>query len=244
MTDQDGITSADLLERAMAQEAQARQLLLDEVTYRASKDPEFRQLVVQQPDKAVRQVVKDLPSEKRGAVNERTINDTTEKIRSLSPVLPGLKEEKVEHMVFTTIDDTRHSYKISLRLTQVLFYSGLVMIAVTFLSLFFLKSDQLAVIIFGGGSGFLGVVTALLVNPIDRVQNVAGNLVQLEIVFLSYYKQITMLSLPANLCDDPKVVVQYSHEVRQAMEQAVAQIESFCKHQANNQASQTSSIKS
>lgn len=225
----DDITSIDLLNVALDQEAQARQLLFEGVADRARTDESFRQRLAVEPEKAVREVVESLPSEQRSSVDEKVISDTTEKVQALSKALPGFKEKEVSDLVFTTIEDARCSFNLSLRLTQVLFYAGLVMVVATFITALFVDPAQLPVLIFGGGSGILGVITALLINPIDRVQNAAGNLVQLEIAFLSYYKQLSLLTLPSGH-QSSEATIQYAGEVRQAMTETVALIEAYCEY--------------
>ena len=224
------ISSADLLKTAVDQEAQARQILIDGVTERARSSEDFRQLFKKEPEKAVRTVAESLPSEQRQSLDDKAISDTAEKLKAISEALPGIKEEDVSRLVFTTIDDTRKSFVLSLRLSQILFFAGLVMIALTFIALLFMNDERLGVLVFGGGSGFLGVISSLLINPIDRVQNAAGNLVQLEIAYLSYYKQLTMLN-PIEGHNTPKDIVYISREVRKAMEESIELIEKYCEYQ-------------
>jgi hypothetical protein len=225
-----GVTHNDLLLAAMMQEEHAKQVLLQNLGERAQSSEAFRQRLKDEPEKVVREVAASLPSEQKKNLSEQAISDTTSKVKALmSEALPGIREDEVARLVFGTISDARKSFNLSLHLTQILFFTGLIMIGATFVTLLIFDQEDLQVLLFGGGSGFLGVVTALLINPIDRVQNAAGNLVQLEIAFLSYYKQLTMLRLtPDN--PRPKDIIAYSAEVRNAMRESVEFIERFCEY--------------
>ena len=229
----ENITSKDLVLEALDQEKRAKRaqrLLFDEVAIRAKSDEAFRQRLSSTPEDAVREVYDSLPTEQRQLTKNKDeiIKNTAEKAQVLSRVLPGIDKDRVENLVFQTIEDTRRSFTLSLQLTQILFYAGLVIIAVTFITVLLVDTQELIALIFGGGTGVAAIVTSLLINPIDRVQNAAGNLVQIEIAFLSYYKQLSLLVTPTNATIDD--TIKYVKEVGKTMEKSLILIEKYCEY--------------
>lgn len=220
---------ADSLEIAIEQQDRATRLLLQQVAQQARGDSAFKQRLVREPEKAVREVAEKLPEAERKALGDKQVGNVTEVVEAVSSsILPEIDAKKVEGIVLGTIEDARRSFTLSLRLTQILFYAGLVMVGIAFLVAVFSQTDQVPSLIFGA-VGVSGVFTSLLLNPLDRVQNAAANLIQLEISFLSYYKLLYLFHYPANELS-VKDSIKIGQEMQQISLNIVAAIQNYCEH--------------
>jgi hypothetical protein len=108
----------------------------------------------------------------------------------LSVAVPGTDAEKVEKLVFDTVEDLRRSFNMTLVLSRWLFFAGLVMLMLAFGAALF--SQRLAVGI-SGSAGIISLLLSALRNPLDRVRNAAANLTQIQAAYLGFYKQLYIL---------------------------------------------------
>ncbi len=217
----------DALRTAMDQEAQATNLLLEQVTQQAKSDGAYKQLLAKEPEKAVQEAVQKLPEEQRRAIGDQQVEKVAARVadlaNALSSVLPEIDVDQVQQLVFGTIEDARRSFRLSLWLTQFLFYVGLAMVVGAFITAIVVDPRSVAALIFGA-AGVSGVITSLVLNPLDRVQNAAGNLVQLEIAFLSYYKILYTLHRPPGELGH-KEAVAISREIRTITDDVLSAID-------------------
>lgn len=180
---------------AREQETQARLLLWDHVSDKAAIDAQFRSLLAADPAKAIAQEAGQLqdPSGRPVQVDTGVVEAVAEKARAAySAIVPGVESQRVEELIFGTIEDIRLSFKLTLTLSQRLFYSGLAMMAVAFIAAL-AGGDKAMSLLFGAGGIGSVLVSSLLMNPLDRVRNAAGDLVQLQMAYLAYYKQLALL---------------------------------------------------
>lgn len=233
MTNNTSSPLADVLRTAIEQEDRATSMLLEQVAQQARADESFKRHLAKEPEKAIQDVAQRLPEADRKAIGEKQVAQVAEVVRAgiSSSVLPEIDVEKVQDLVFGTIEDARHSFKLSLRLTQFLFYAGLAMVAVAFIVMVLYQTDKVPSLIFGA-VGVSGVVTSLLLNPLDRVQNAAGNLIQLEMAFLSYYKILYLFHRPPGE-SNVKDAIKLSQEMRTISEDVIALIEEYCEYRGD-----------
>lgn len=199
---------------AREQERRAQALLWDRITDRAAADKEFRRQLIDDPKEAVSQEVHVLKAQEgtQFEIASQVIDAVTEKARAVySEALPGVGEGKVETLIFETIEDIRKSFKLTLRLSQVLFYAGLAMIVTAFI-VALVQGDKTISLFFGAG-GMVGVlISSLVMSPLNRVQDAASDLVQLQMAYLAYYKHLVLLG---GKCESitPKEAVMYTKEL-------------------------------
>lgn len=180
---------------AREQESQARLLLWDMISEKAVSNEQFRQELAKNPEQVIQKEAGALTDEagQKLAVAKDTVTLLAEKARkTYSMVVPEVGKDRVEELIFGTIEDMRTSFKLTLRLSQVLFYSGLVMVATAFV-VGLAGGKEMITLLFGAG-GIAGVLlSSLVLSPLNRVQNAAGELVQLQMAYLAYYKQLYLL---------------------------------------------------
>jgi len=204
----------------------AREALLRVVEGRIKGDEAFRRQFQLNPDKAVLDAASDLPEEQAKKVDPMAVKDVVSKAQS---ILPGIEVEDLRELVKNTINDARQAFNLSLRLTKHLFYYGLIVTATTLAFSFFSEDKEWITVAIGTGGGALGIIGSLVINSVDRVQNAAGNLIQIEIAFLGYYKQLTFFARPWEKAD-PQTPAIYASEVRQAMLETVKLVEEYCEY--------------
>jgi hypothetical protein len=162
--------------------------LLGRVVSRALADPAFLDSLSRDPKSAVEREAKGLGI----AVPPATL-ELAERVPKLSSkTLPDLKDDEVGKLILGTIAELKESFKSTLRLASILFYAGLAMTLVAFAVGVFAQGKEIISGLFGAG-GLLTLISYVLMNPLDRIRNAAANLVQVQLAYLSYYKQLNLL---------------------------------------------------
>jgi hypothetical protein len=178
---------------AESQEATLRAMLWDRVSEKASQDEKFRKELAADPRKAVQMEAQQMATVAGKEVGPAVVERVATKAReTYSSIVPELASDKVEDLIFGTIEDVKRAYTITLLLSQVLFYAGLAMVIAGFVA-GLMSGEKLISLFFGSGGIASMLISSLVVSPLDRVQNAAGNLVQLQMAYLAYYKQLYLL---------------------------------------------------
>lgn len=183
----------DAVDVAREQETQARLLLWERVSEKAITDEKFRCLLAEDPKRAIEQEAGTLQDDsgQQVSVAPGVVEAVAEKARATySSVVPGVESKKVEELIFSTIEDIRRSFNLTLKLSQVLFYAGLLMMITAFITAL-AGGEKIISLLFGSGGMVSVLISSLITSPLDRVQNAAGNLVQLQMAYLAYYKQLS-----------------------------------------------------
>jgi hypothetical protein len=203
---------AQASQAASEQEAQ-REMLLGRVTTRAAREPEFRRTLETNPEQALAAEAERL--------NVPVTAEAVQQARTLfSPTLPDLKEDEVGKLVLKTVEDMRTSFTLTLTLARVLFVAGLAMTAIAFVVGVFAQGKEWLTGLFGAG-GLVTLITYVIMNPLDRIRAAASNLVQVQIAYISYYKQLNLLSPGGQERLSRDDTIRFARELR---ESAVAMI--------------------
>jgi len=188
---QKALTAANQV--AESQEAMLREMLWERVSEKANQDADFRNELISDPKKAVESEAQQIPALAGKDVATAVVEKVAAQARSIySSALPDLATDKVEDLIFGTIADVKRAYTLTLLLSQVLFYAGLAMVVAGFVA-GLMGGEKLISLFFGSGGIASMLISSLIVSPLDRVQNAAGNLVQLQMAYLAYYKQLYLL---------------------------------------------------
>jgi hypothetical protein len=194
-----------IFREAHGQEERAKDLLLTRLTLKAANDPSFQRELRDDPDAVVRREAKELDIKPSKSLIEAAGKAAT-------AAIPGLEQARVQTLVFTTIEDMRTSFKLTLELSRWLFFAGILLVMVAFVAgLFNASSSSVAV---SGGSGALSLLLSAVMNPLDRIRNAAGNLVQIQAAYLAFYKQLTILGGGDVLAREE--IIAYAREIREA----------------------------
>jgi hypothetical protein len=180
---------------AREQESQARLLLWDVISEKAANNEQFRQQLAQDPEKLIQKEANTLSGTMgQIEISKDTVANVAEKARkTFSSALPEVELDKVEKLIFGTIEDMRTSFKLTLLLSRVLFFAGLAMVVAAFI-VAMMSGKEMVTIVFGAGGVASVLISSLVLSPISRVQNAASDLVQLQMAYLTYYKQLYLLS--------------------------------------------------
>lgn len=221
---------------AREQENRTRALLIDRVTKKASADSEYKRLLIENPEQVIQDEAGTLSdaSGQQIDVGSGVVKEVTEITRkTFSSALPEIKMEKVEELVFNTIEDIRKSFNITLRLSQVLFYAGLGMVVAAFIVALASDDEQMVSLLFGAGGMVSMLISALVSSSLDRVQKAAGDLVQLQMAYLAYYKQLVLLGgTGADLSTED--AIQYSKEIDRAANSLINAVEKNIEAKISN----------
>jgi hypothetical protein len=199
------------------QEAQAKQLLIETVDARATDDPAFRRALAADPEKALNEEARKVGAN----VSPQLIDKVSKKY---STAIYGASEDDVKSLMFDTLNNLRTSFERTVLLSQVLFFTGLLMTAAAFLVALLSNGKELIAGIFGGG-GIVTLITYAVMNPLDRIRNAAANLVQVQIAYVSYYKQLTMLGGGDRERMTLEDTVRYSKELRIGAVETIAAVQ-------------------
>ncbi len=188
---QRALTAAN--QAAESQETTLRAMLWERISEKASQDENFRKELVSDPKKAVESEAQQVSALAGTDVTPAVVEKVADQARrTYSFVVPELASDKVEELIFGTIADVKRAYTLTLLLSQVLFYAGLAMVIAGFVA-GLMGGEKLISLFFGSGGIASMLISSLIVSPLDRVQNAAGNLVQLQMAYLAYYKQLYLL---------------------------------------------------
>ncbi len=204
------------------QEQQSSQLLRDMVFSKAERDPQFKRALAANPEKVLEQEARRVGAH----VDAKLVQETKDKY---STAIIGASEEEVTRLVFETLANVRTSFQRTLTLSQCLFFVGLGLTVAAFAVAVFYRDKEVIAGIFGGG-GILTLISYAVMNPLDRIRNAAANLVQVQIAYVSYYKQLTMLGGAESEKVTLDEAIKYATELRKG---AVETIEAVQKIVAN-----------
>lgn len=223
---------------ARTQESEASAVLWERLAQRVASDEEFRRLVERDPRRATEQVAQTLqdPSGQALAVDAETITAVAKRaVETYSTAVPEVASQKVENLIFGTIEDFRRSFKLSLVMSQVLFYAGLVITLGAFVSSW-LGHEKTSSLLFGASGVGSMLISALVTGPLDRVQNAAARLLQLQMAYLAYYKQLYLLgggTAPLTRAD----AIAYAREIERAAVTLITSVQAI--HAAASRVVQT-----
>jgi hypothetical protein len=211
---------------AATQEANLREMLWDRVSEKAKVDEDFRKELVIDPKRAVEIEAKQISALQGTDVTPAVVEKVAARVReTYSSIVPDLAADRVENLIFGTIEDIKRAYTITLLLSQVLFYAGLAMVVAGFVA-GLISGEKLISLFFGSGGIASMLISSLIVSPLDRVQNSAGNLVQLQMAYLSYYKQLYLLGgNNASVARDDAMV--YSKEIDRVTLSLMGSVQSY-----------------
>ncbi len=206
------------------QEQQSRQLLRELVFSRAEHEPEFKRALAANPEKVLQEEARRMGAE----LDEALIQETKERY---STAIIGASEREVTKLVFDTLWNVRKSFERTLALSQWLFYVGLGLTVTAFLVGVFAPGKEMIAGIFGGG-GILTLISYAVMNPLDRIRNAAANLVQIQIAYVSYYKQLNMLGGAGGDRMSLDDAVKYSSELRKGAVEMIEAVQRIVERTA------------
>ena len=111
-------------------------------------------------------------------------------------IIPGMSEEEVLNLVKGTIASAQRAFRTSLWMNVTFFSLGIALIILAAVS-GVIRGEGTHAVIFGG-LGIADVLLFFIFRPMKGVQDSIGNLVQIEIIFLSYYDQLTYWNIFAD----------------------------------------------
>lgn len=199
-------TWRQIIGEAEDQEAKTQALLVGQLTLKAAADPSFKEELRSNPKSVIEREAASLAIEPTSHVVDAVG-------RSFSAAIPGADVQKVQDLIFTTVDDLRRSFKLTLDLSRWLFFAGLGMVALAFGAA--LVSDKLWAVGVSGGSGALSLLLSAVMNPLDRIRGAAGNLAQVQASYLAFYRQLYILGTSTETLSRVDAI-SFSEEIRKA----------------------------
>lgn len=212
---------------ASSQREQAKAKLMEQVLEKAKTDDQFRQAFRDNPREAIDREANKLTDESGKPVLVAT-EDYEEAIKKVNNVVYSeawrdLKMEDVQEMIFGTIKDIRKSFRLTLILSQVLFYSGLTMVVVAFV-VALVSGEKMVSLLFGAGGVGSVLISSLVTSPLNRVQSAAGDLVQLQMAYMAYYRLLILFGKESNLITVNDTIL-YARELNEATVTLIQSIE-------------------
>ena len=203
---------------------------------RANKDPVFRSRLVRDRTAALEEVFDTIPVEP--GEEQPTKGEVVEGADAVLQTIPFLPRDEVTRLVLQLVEDSREAYRNTMRQSQALFWVGVGLAVVTVgVELWGLVTgmtwgEMLTGGLFGSGLGLGFVYTAFIKRPLDQMQNSVGNLAQIQIVFLGYLDQLTVLMVHAGR-GSLEETTAVSQALSEAAEAAADRIERYCENRPN-----------
>jgi len=221
---------------AASQEEQTRQLLWQHIQHKAVVDRTFREQLAENPREVVASEAEQMvdPSGHKVQIGTAVVEKIAEQAEeTFSSVVPEIAAKRVEQLIFGTIEDIRTSFKITLLLSQVLFYSGLLMTIAAFVA-GLSGGEKMTALLFGAGGVGSMLISSLVLSPLDRVQNAAGNLVQLQMAYLAYYKQLYLLGGTGGKSLAKDDAVGYAREIDRAAISLISSVQTYIERNGSS----------
>jgi len=166
-------------------------------------------------------------------------NTTSDTTTTLKLPLEALQKEIIK-MQNEVVGRARYTQNVILGMTLTAFLIGAFLLLVA-ASQVFLKGDLVFGVISSGG-GIVTLLVTLICNPIEKAQKSIGDLVQVQVAFLSFNSIITiwLQDVKAKIESEDGLQDQRVKEATQNIEKAAAitldKIEYYCKgHKTSNQ---------
>lgn len=210
---------------ASQQEAQSGPVLRELLFSRADAEPEFRKALVNNPEKTIGQMAKGMGA----AATPELVREVKERY---SAAIFGATDAEVKDLVFGTLGNVRQSFTRTLALSQWLFWVGMGLTVAAFVATLFPNNQKGWIAGVFGGGGILTLISYAVMNPLDRIRGAAANLVQVQIAYLSFYKQLNMLggmNLDKMTIDD---AVKYSAELRKCAVETIEAVQKIVERTA------------
>jgi hypothetical protein len=202
---------------------------------KACRNPFFVQQLVKDPNSALGEILKEVAPESGAGMAPDEAKEVIAEVEQVLSLAPFLKREEISKIVKYVVEHTARAYTSTVDQCRVLFWLGIVLtLAVVGLEAYailgHLKLESaVAGGLLGGGLGFGFIYTALVRRPLEQMQNSAGNLAQIQMIFLGFLDQISILMAKAedgSLKDTLKVI----DRMGRAVEEAASRIERFCEY--------------
>ena len=206
---------------------------------KACRNPLFAHHLLKDPNSALGEILKEVTPGGSGGLpreeEEKVIAEAGEAIQ----LAPFLKREEMTKIVKDLIEYTASAFTITINHCRVLFWVGLALaLGVAGLEGYAILGrirveSALAGGLLGGGLGFGFIYTALVRRPLEEMQNSVGNLAQIQIIFLGFLDQVTILMAnaeSARLKDALKVISR----IGSAVEEAASRIERYCEYRGDS----------
>lgn len=210
---------------AAEQEKQSSDLLREKIAARAKIEPEFRRALARDPAGTVAAEARRIGVE----AEPELVEETRQKY---STAIVGATEEQVNELVFGTLRDVQRSFYLTMVLARWLFGVGLTMTVAAFVTGLWFSGKETISALFGAG-GLLTLISYVVMNPMDRIRNAAANLVQIQIAYVAYYKQLSLLggSLQERVGLDE--AIRYAKELREGAETMIQALQGIVKQPAS-----------
>ena len=88
-----------------------------------------------------------------------------------------------------TLDNATYTYRMITRMSTIMFATGIGLFI--FAAIYGAVSEEKIYSLVFGGLGALSFVAFFILSPIDKAQIALSNLVQVEVIFMNYFEQIT-----------------------------------------------------
>jgi hypothetical protein len=203
---------------------------------RAQSDQRFRAQLLTDSEAAANEMVQEMrPS--LALANDGEVEELRAAVARNMAATPYLRGQELAVLIRELVSNAEQAFQSVILLSKVLFWFGLVIavatIAFEWLALIY-KLDTGPTVAGGAVGGTLSIsfiYASFIKNPLDKLQNSAGNLAQLEIALFGYLDQLTLLmSVPG-----PRTVeesIKLAEAISGVMERGMGSVERYAEEHA------------
>lgn len=196
-----------------------------QVAQQAQMDVGFLKQLMLEPVETVKKV--------RHEISDDDAREVAGRAAELISPVPGVE---IRDLVEQMLNSATTGFRITLVLSQVLFYFGLALLGATFILEAVSRVTGLGIgwqnLAATGIIGAIGVGTIMssfILRPLDKIQNSVGNLVQVQVAFVAYFDQL-MLIMRHRRTRDLNQAIQASDKIAAAAESTMKLIEQYCEY--------------
>lgn len=126
---------------------------------------------------------------------EKVLERKAERSPSSRNVLPGINSGQIEQLVMETIQEAKHSLQTTTYVNVGVLITGSALVIVSFIVA--VVTNRWEAVAFGG-FGMAGIVASLVTNPLRSISLSARRLVQVQVAYLSFLSQLSILNRESN----------------------------------------------
>ena len=191
-------------------------------------DPSFMEEFQSAPEEALKYISKEIEAD----VSEEEIKEIKAEVDKLNLPMPFLPVEEIKALIYKINNRAEAGYQKVQGMSDVLFKLGIIIIAAVFVldiyGIFTEMNWQILLSASGvlGGIG-IGTIYESTYKLPDKVKDSVADLVQIQLVFIGYLDQLSILMAQKgkNVDESIKIV----REINNATENSVIRIQTYCE---------------
>lgn len=145
---------------------------------------------INNPDKTDKEKIEEMSELSKNALKLAEEQGKERNDESAKILIPGISHEALPEVIRKTLEKTTESIDVYKWVNVSIVVFGIILTAISLIA--YCITRDITVLGFGG-FGFAGIITSLITNPTSSIGKTARQMIQIQINYLSYLKQLQMI---------------------------------------------------